>query len=64
MIDASLLVSVFFGANNVIWCFKKQTIVTQSSCEAEYRALTITTTEVLRIKSLLPEFHVPFLLHP
>ena len=45
----------FLGGNLVSWLSKKQDTISLSSCEAEYKALTTTTKEVLWIKRLLLE---------
>jgi hypothetical protein len=37
---------VFLCPSLVLWCAKKQSIVSRSSTEAEYRAIAMTTTEV------------------
>jgi hypothetical protein len=37
---------VFLCRSLVLWCAKKQSIVSRSSTEAEYRAIAMTTTEV------------------
>jgi hypothetical protein len=39
----------------VAWKSKKQEVITLSSCEAEYRALTTTTTECMWLRDLLAE---------
>ena len=43
----------------VSWLSKKQPIVTLSTCEAEYVALSTATQEAVWIKRLLSDFHVP-----
>ncbi|KAL0313654.1 UNVERIFIED_CONTAM: Retrovirus-related Pol polyprotein from transposon RE1 [Sesamum calycinum] len=45
----------YVGGNLVTWRSKKQTIVARSSAEAEYRAMTHTTSEILWLKILLKE---------
>ncbi|KAL6346966.1 hypothetical protein AAG906_006026 [Vitis piasezkii] len=37
---------IFFGANLISWCSKKQSTISRSSVEAEYRSLAITTVEI------------------
>lgn len=44
---------VYLGPNLVSWCSKKQAVVSHSSIESEYRALAMTTSELLWMKSLL-----------
>ncbi|RVX04648.1 Retrovirus-related Pol polyprotein from transposon RE1 [Vitis vinifera] len=50
---------IFFGANLVSWCSKKQSTVSCSSAEAEYRSLAITTAEVAWIVQLLRDLRLP-----
>ena len=49
---------MFFGSNIVSWSSKKQTLVSRSTAESEYRALALTTSEVLWIIYLLKELKV------
>ena len=49
---------VYFGGNLVSWSSKKQTTVSRSSCESEYRALALTTAEVKWLWHLLRDLHV------
>ena len=44
----------------VVWFSKKQTVVAQSSCEAEYVALSELVREFLWLKHLLTELTIPF----
>ena len=44
----------------VVWFSKKQTVVAQSSCEAEYVALSELVREFLGLKHLLTELTIPF----
>ncbi|KAJ7517344.1 hypothetical protein O6H91_21G019800 [Diphasiastrum complanatum] len=47
--------TIFLGGNLISWLSKKQDTISLSSCEAEYKALTTTTKEVLWIKGILME---------
>ncbi|KAH9659677.1 hypothetical protein KPL70_023950 [Citrus sinensis] len=49
---------IFLGSNLVSWSSKKQNVVSRSSAESEYRALTLTTSEVLWISYLLQELRI------
>lgn len=40
------------------WCAKKQSTVSRSSIEAEYRSIASTTSEIMCIQSLLSELQV------
>ena len=46
---------VFIGGNLISWKSKKQDIVARSSVEAEYRAMTLATCELIRLRQLLQE---------
>lgn len=52
---------ITFGSNLVVWKSKNQSGVAWSSTEAEYRAVTKATTELLWMKLLLGElgFSIP-----
>ena len=43
----------FLGDSLISWCSKKQSVVTRSSTEAEYRALADTTAKLLWLRWLL-----------
>ena len=45
--------SIFLGNNLVSWSVKKQPTVSRSSCESEYRVLTLTAAEFLWLTHLL-----------
>jgi Reverse transcriptase (RNA-dependent DNA polymerase) len=49
--------AIFLGPNLISWSAKKQSIVSRSSTEAEYRSLAVTSSEILWINSLLHELH-------
>ncbi|KAH9764049.1 retrovirus-related pol polyprotein from transposon RE1 [Citrus sinensis] len=49
---------IFLGSNLVSWSSKKQNVVSRSSAESEYRALALTTSEVLWISYLLQELRI------
>ena len=49
---------MFLGSNLVSWSSKKQTLVSRSTAESEYRALALTNSEVLWIIYLLKELKV------
>ncbi|PKU84159.1 Retrovirus-related Pol polyprotein from transposon TNT 1-94 [Dendrobium catenatum] len=47
----------FLGPNLLSWQVKKQATVSKSSTEAEYRALSSATSDVIWLRRLLAEFH-------
>ncbi|XP_071713645.1 uncharacterized mitochondrial protein AtMg00810-like [Rutidosis leptorrhynchoides] len=49
---------IFFCNSLVSWKSKKQSTVSRSSAEAEYRALASTTCEIIWIKNLLLDFNI------
>ncbi|XP_052181063.1 uncharacterized mitochondrial protein AtMg00810-like [Diospyros lotus] len=54
---------VFLGDSLVSWKSKKQTTMSRSSAEAEYRALASTASEITWINQILMDFHVFILSH-
>lgn len=52
--------SVYFGSYLISWKSKKQSIVSQSSSEAKYRAIASATCELQWLTFLLQDFHVGF----
>ncbi|XP_020685792.1 uncharacterized protein LOC110102004 [Dendrobium catenatum] len=49
----------FLGKSLISWRVKKQATVARSSTEAEYRALAAEAAEVLWLRQLLEELHIP-----
>ncbi|PKU81649.1 Retrovirus-related Pol polyprotein from transposon TNT 1-94 [Dendrobium catenatum] len=49
----------FLGSTLISWCSKKQTTVAKSSTEAEYRALSSAVSEILWLRRLVEELHLP-----
>jgi histone deacetylase 1/2 len=50
--------AVFLGENLVMWSARKQSTVSQSSTESEYKALANATAEIIWIQALLRELNV------
>ena len=46
---------MFIGGNLISWKNKKQDVVARFSAEAEYRAMTLTTCELIWLKHLFQE---------
>lgn len=49
---------IFFGDNIVSWSSKKQTFVSRSSIESEYRSMASAVSELLWILNFLKELHI------
>ena len=49
----------YVGGNLVTWRSQKQSVVSRSSAESEYKVMTDTTSEMLSLKSLLIELGFP-----
>ncbi|XP_034704201.1 uncharacterized mitochondrial protein AtMg00810-like [Vitis riparia] len=56
--------AIFFGANLISWSSKKQSTVSRSSAEAEYRSLAVATADIAWIIQLLRDLHVTLLVPP
>jgi len=54
---------IFLSDSLIFWKSKKQSIVSQSSTEAEYRAMTSTTKEIVWLRWLFADMRV-FFSHP
>ncbi|KAI0528858.1 hypothetical protein KFK09_001401 [Dendrobium nobile] len=50
---------VFLGRTLISWSAKKQSTISRSSTEAEYRALTAAATEIVWLRRLLQDFNIP-----
>lgn len=50
---------IFIGRNLISWSAKKQATVSRSSTEVEYRSLAIACAELLWLRYLLHELHIP-----
>ena len=51
---------IFLGDSFISWKSKKQSIIFQSSTEAEYRVMTSTTKEIVQLRQLLADMGVSF----
>lgn len=49
---------IFLDGSLISWKAKKQTMVSWSSAEVEYRALAATTSELFWLSHLLKDFHI------
>ena len=50
--------AIFFGTNLVSWSSKKQSIVSQSSVEAEYHSLAVAIADIAWTVQLLRDLHI------
>lgn len=50
---------IFFGDNLISWSSKRQSVVSRSSAEAEYRGVANVVAEICWIRNLLLELHCP-----
>lgn len=50
--------STFLGNTAISWSAKKQSTISHSSCEAEYRAMAATTAEMTWLRSLLNDLQI------
>jgi len=50
--------AIFLGDNLVSWTSKKQSTVSRSSAESEYRALALTAAEVKWLLNILQDLHL------
>jgi hypothetical protein len=52
---------IFLGSNLISWSAKKQSVVSRSSTEAEYRSICLTIAEMYWLRMLFKELHLPLL---
>lgn len=55
---------MYLGPCLVSWATKKQSVVTKSSIEAEYRSMALAVAKMYWLRMLLQELRVPILLTP
>ncbi|XP_071713207.1 uncharacterized mitochondrial protein AtMg00810-like [Rutidosis leptorrhynchoides] len=55
---------IFLGSSLISWQSKKQTVVSRSSTEAEYRSMADCTCEITWLKCLLRDFNIHLTLQP
>jgi hypothetical protein len=55
---------IFLVSNLISWSAKKQSVVSRSSTEAEYRSMCLTTAEMYWLRMLFKELHLPLLSSP
>jgi histone deacetylase 1/2 len=56
--------AIFFGPNLISWSARKQATVSRSSTEAEYKAITNATAELIWVEALARELGVTFFQRP
>ena len=52
----------FLGGNLVTWRSKKQNLISKSSTEAEFRAMSKGIDEVMWIRNILEELQIPYII--
>ena len=50
--------AIFLGSNLISWSSKKQSTVSRSNAEAEYRSLAVATADIAWIVQILRDLHV------
>lgn len=55
---------IFFGGNLISWGSKKQSIISRSSTEAEYRCLATAASELIWLNSLFCDLYISLLQKP
>jgi hypothetical protein len=53
--------AVFLGSNLISWSAMKQSTISRSSTEAEYKSIANTTTEFMWVQMMLQELGIPHL---
>jgi hypothetical protein len=51
--------AIYLGENLISWSARKQTTVSRSSTEAEYKAVANATAKIMWIQFLMPELKIP-----
>lgn len=55
---STLAYCMFLGSNFISWPSKKQSVISQSSAETEYRSVTHAAAEITWLHSLLQDLHI------